>query len=55
MTRKSFVKALHDAGAVVMCPGGQAEMVHCWRAFRKVDPELVLHVRHKVRLPAALS
>lgn len=33
---------------MLFCPGGQAEMVHAWRAFRPGDKrELVLHTRHR--------
>jgi hypothetical protein len=33
---------------VLFCPGGQAEMVHAWKAFLAGDRrELVLHTRHR--------
>jgi hypothetical protein len=33
---------------VLFCPGGQAEMVHAWKAFLPAESrELVLHTRHK--------
>jgi hypothetical protein len=33
---------------VLFCPGGQAEMVHAWKAFLSGDKrELVLHTRHR--------
>lgn len=33
---------------MLFCPGGQAEMVHAWKAFLPGEKrELVLHTRHK--------
>ncbi|KAI8468175.1 MAG: diacylglycerol acyltransferase [Monoraphidium minutum] len=48
VTRHTFLRALHERGAVVLCPGGQAEMCHTHRMFQKGPrTELVVHARHK--------
>ncbi|KAG2426507.1 hypothetical protein HXX76_011734 [Chlamydomonas incerta] len=33
VTRATFRRALHDTGAALLCPGGQAELVYADRAF----------------------
>ncbi|KAF8072389.1 RCH2 [Scenedesmus sp. PABB004] len=47
VSRPTFLAALEEAGAIMFCPGGQAELVHTGRAFRAGARELVLHTRHK--------
>lgn len=48
VSKHTFLATLKERGAVLFCPGGQAEMVHAWRAFRPGDKrELVLHTRHR--------
>lgn len=48
VSKHTFLAALKERGAVLFCPGGQAEMVHAWRAFLPGESrELVLHTRHK--------
>lgn len=47
VTRSSFVRALSEQRAVVMCPGGQAELVQVSRAFRAPEREIVLYAAHK--------
>jgi len=47
VSRASFVRALDEAGSVILCPGGQAEMVHTHRAFKSPRREVVIHTRHK--------
>lgn len=48
MSKHTFLAALKERGAVLFCPGGQAEMVHAWKAFLPAESrELVLHTRHK--------
>ena len=39
------MKALDESGAVIMVPGGQAELVHTWRFFKQ--KEFVIYTRHK--------
>ena len=45
MAKRSFLKALQERNSVIMVPGGQAELLHTWRAFK--PKELVIHCRHK--------
>ena len=45
VSRRTFVKALDESGAVIMVPGGQAELVHTWRFFKQ--KEFVIYTRHK--------
>jgi hypothetical protein len=48
VSKHTFLAALKERGAVLFCPGGQAEMVHAWKAFLPAESrELVLHTRHK--------
>ena len=51
MSRRTFLRALRERGAVLVCPGGQAEMCHTHRMERRAGaggaPELVIHARHK--------
>lgn len=48
VSKHTFLAALKERGAVLFCPGGQAEMVHAWKAFLPADSrELVLHTRHR--------
>ena len=45
---KAFLSALAERGAVMFCPGGQAELVHAWRSFLpEGQRQLVLQTRHK--------
>lgn len=46
VTRHTFVHALQERGSVVMCPGGQAELVHTWRCF-STRAEVCIHTRHR--------
>lgn len=46
VARHTFVRALKEKGAVMLCPGGQAELLHCYRAFKQ-QREFVLHIGHK--------
>lgn len=47
--RRCFRSSLEETGAVLLCPGGQAEMVHTYRIFKPAaQRELVIHARHKV-------
>lgn len=46
VSKHTFLAALRERGAVLFCPGGQAEMCHTWRAWEP-RRELVLHTRHK--------
>ena len=45
VARGTFTKALQESRAVIMVPGGQAELVHTWRFFRR--KEFVIYTRHK--------
>ena len=45
VARRTFLTALAERHAVVLVPGGQAELVHTWRLFRR--RELVIYTRHK--------
>ena len=45
VARRTFVRALQERGAVVLVPGGQAELVHTWR--RTHHGEFVVYCRHK--------
>lgn len=45
VARKTFVRALRETGSVILVPGGQAELLHTWRLFRR--KEFVIHCRHK--------
>lgn len=46
VSRPTFVRALQEDRGVVLCPGGQEELVETYRVFR--DPsELVVCTRHK--------
>lgn len=48
VSKHTFLAALKERGAVLFCPGGQAEMVHAWKAFLPQGKrELVLHTRHR--------
>lgn len=48
VSKHTFLAALKERGAVLFCPGGQAEMVHAWKAFLPEGRrELVLHTRHR--------
>eukprot|EP00879_Flechtneria_rotunda_P007790 GHRR01008163.1.p1 GENE.GHRR01008163.1~~GHRR01008163.1.p1 ORF type:complete len:462 (+),score=163.26 GHRR01008163.1:336-1721(+) len=48
VSKTTFLAALKERGSVMFCPGGQAEMVHAWRAFLPgPGRQLVLHTRHK--------
>lgn len=48
VSKHTFLAALKERGAVLFCPGGQAEMVHAWKAFLPEGKrELVLHTRHR--------
>lgn len=46
VSRHTFKAALEERGSVVLCPGGQTEILHTSRAFQ-ADPELVVYCRHK--------
>ena len=43
------MRALQERGAVVLVPGGQAELVHTWR--RTHHGEFVVYCRHKGMCP----
>lgn len=52
--RETFRRALRDCGAVVLVPGGQAELVEAHRMFprhrrgtSRRDPEFAVYTRHK--------
>jgi len=45
VSRPTFVRALEEGGSVIMVPGGQAELVHTWRFFKR--QEFVIYKRHK--------
>jgi hypothetical protein len=48
VSKGTFLAALKERGAVMFCPGGQAELVHAWRSFLpETQRELVLQKRHK--------
>jgi hypothetical protein len=48
VSKRTFLAALEERGAVMFCPGGQAELVHAWRSFLpEKQRELVLQKRHK--------
>lgn len=48
VSRPTFLAALKEGRSVICCPGGQAEMLHAWRAFQPGSKrELVLCTRHK--------
>lgn len=49
VTRSTFLRALRERAAVILCPGGQAELVHTWKAFHRDGKQrkLVLYGRHK--------
>jgi hypothetical protein len=47
VTRSTFIKALEERGSVILCPGGQSELVHTWRAFKSHAREFCLYTRHK--------
>ena len=47
VSRATFIRALRDRGAVIMVPGGQAELVEAYRAAKRTNPELVVCTRHK--------
>ena len=45
VARRTFVRALNERKSVILVPGGQAELIHTWQAFR--SKQLVIHCRHK--------
>lgn len=48
VSKHTFLSALREKGSVIFCPGGQAELVHAWKAFLPRDKrQVVLHTRHK--------
>jgi hypothetical protein len=48
VSKRTFLAALKERGAVMFCPGGQAELVHAWRSFLpETQRELVLQKKHK--------
>ncbi|WIA28105.1 hypothetical protein OEZ86_010685 [Tetradesmus obliquus] len=48
VSKRTFLSALAERGAVMFCPGGQAELVHAWRSFLpEGQRQLVLQTRHK--------
>ena len=46
VSKKTFLRALEDRGSVMLVPGGQAELVHTWKAHLK-RPQYVVYTRHK--------
>ena len=48
VSKTSFIRALDEKRAVIMIPGGQAELVLASRFFKK--KEIVMYTRHKGRL-----
>eukprot|EP00210_Caulerpa_lentillifera_P003438 g3281.t1 len=46
VSRSTFVKALNEDGSVLLCPGGQEELVESYRATRQPQ-EIVFCSRHK--------
>lgn len=50
VARRTIIRALEDKGAVILVPGGQAELVLTWRMFRRNsrgNREYVVYTRHK--------
>ena len=45
VAKRTFVRALRESGSVILVPGGQAELLHTWRLFRR--QEFVVHCKHK--------
>lgn len=47
VARRTFLKSLSDEKAVILCPGGQAELVHAYKAFKLRGAEFCIHTRHR--------
>lgn len=45
VSKPTFLRALEEKRAVMMVPGGQAELVHTWRFFKR--KEFVIYTKHK--------
>ncbi|KAK9860433.1 hypothetical protein WJX84_011356 [Apatococcus fuscideae] len=58
VARRTIIRALKDKGAVILVPGGQAELVLTWRMFRQ-NPrgkrEYVVYTRHKGFIKLAIE
>ena len=49
VSRSTFTTALRDCGSVLMCPGGQAELIYTHRMhLAPPNRELVIYAGHKV-------
>mmetsp|Transcript_34807 Transcript_34807/g.82573 ORF Transcript_34807/g.82573 Transcript_34807/m.82573 type:complete len:630 (+) Transcript_34807:253-2142(+) len=54
VSRKSFVHALQTKGSVLLCPGGQAELIDAFR-FHGPEKEVVINCRHRGFVRVALE